>query len=347
MTGFDDTSKLIDSAVRSPKKTIIVAIVWVVTAAFFIVIGTLFSETIKRIAFPSKEKQTVSDQITNIDSGGGDIIITVNRNDIVSMNQINETLLKETPQGKTYTEQELKNKVDQLYQQLYELMPEEAERRAELFVNTFAMRQEHLREKFTDAEKKRLELLISLPDRLSSTFRYVLEFIDKYISEIGKEITEISIRKVQDPEHFIAESNSQQIEVRIIHLPDSKFIKIEFHTGVIKGETIESYPSLHFSAYSGNNTLLNNEKCRLSLNRPKGQTIFGGTPGEIQYDFDGSLSEQTREQFQKKLDEFLDCVIASNYKGISDMKRYRTEPFAVGYGEGHAVPKRCISASGV
>jgi hypothetical protein len=149
---FGDAEKILESGKKEPRKTLRIILVALLSVAVIAAVGTFFSETIKQIFSPTNEnhetisttqQSTMGNQSPTIYSKG-DVIVMYGLEDFRKWNQMTKEMLKNTPEDKKYTEQEVRDKIAKIYQKLYDTLPQEAEERASQFLSTFPLRQEQL-----------------------------------------------------------------------------------------------------------------------------------------------------------------------------------------------------------
>jgi len=308
---YDDAEKIVESGRKNPRKTALIIVVALVSVGVGTAVGTFSSETIKQILFRANEKQetisrtqqsTTGNQSPTI-SAGGDVIVTYGRDNIKEWSQVNTELLKGTEEGQTYTEQELRSKIAEIYQRLYDTLPQEAEERASQFLSTLSLRQEQLSEK----HERQTEFLESLPGNLSRTFAYIVQYIDGYVTELEKKSDIMTLEKVADIGPAIVSSNRTGHLVRIIHFTNSKLVNVIFVPGEIRSIKAVEYPKLTFQGYFLNGKPI--EDGEFKVWRMSGSGFGGGW--EVQYQEDGTMNESTKDHLKKEFDKFLDRVIAS------------------------------------
>jgi hypothetical protein len=308
---FDDAEKIVESGKKNPLKTVLIILVALGLASLFTAVGTIFSETIKQIFFRANEKQetiskteqsTMGNHSPTI-SAGGNVIITYGRDTIKEWSQVNTELLRGTQEGERYTEQELKRKITEIYQRLYDTLPQEAEERASQFLSTLSLRQEQL----SDKHKRQTEFLESLPGNLSKTFAYIVQYIDTYVTELEKKSDIMTFEKVADIGPVVVSSNRTGYLVRVIHFASSKFVKVIFVPGEIRSMQAVEYPELAFQGYFLNGKSIEDGEFKVWRMSSSG---FGGG-WEVQYQEDGTMNESTKEHLKNEFDKFLDRVIAA------------------------------------
>jgi hypothetical protein len=298
---YNDAEKIVESGKKAPLKTTLIIIVSLILLGVGTAVGTFFSETIKQTFFPTNEKQKAL-SITQQSTTGNQTIVIIDRSTIKDNKQVLDKLLEDTPKGKTYTEQELRSKIAEIYQQLYDTLPQDAEKRASQFLSTLPLRQKQI----SDQQKRQAEFIKSIPDNLNKTFKDIIQYIDSYVMKIEEESGMMKLEKVADIGPVIVSSNRMGRIVRIIHFTDSKFIKIAFSQGEIRDRKVREYPTLSFQGYLNKKPIENGE---FKVWKMRGSG-FGGGWG-VQYEEDGTMSESTKEHFKKGFDKFLDRVIAA------------------------------------
>jgi hypothetical protein len=236
-----------------------------------------------------------------VNSVGGPVNIIDERSDINEIRNIVDIIDKTTPEGTKYTLQEFRTRISKIYQQLYDVLPQEAEDRATQFLSTLPMRQQALEDKYED----RIKLIEILPSNLQETFNYIIKYTDLYLSELEKR-SNITFEKLAEIGPIFA-SNTNGYVIRRIKCEDKKYIDVNFYPGLILKNEVSEYPKLLFIGFFANGDGIRDGE--LKIIKPTGSGFGGGWL--VSFERDGTMNNETRKRFKQEFDMLLDRVIAA------------------------------------
>jgi len=239
-------------------------------------------------------------------NAGGDVIYTYNN--VAEMTKVLLEFLHRRQQSDTFNEEDLKDELSIIHQELYETQPEEAEKRAAHFLETLPLHQRQIiLSQYQDSQ-----VLKNKSVNLTETFDSLIKYIDIYVSEIAVKSNLFSLEKVAEIQTVIQHDNAAQNKtlVRKIKVSDSKSIQVCFMPGSIVDDEFSSFPELSIVVKSDKEKPIKNGRLKIwgnvgdgTLMKPDWVLITSS---------DGTMPESTKKLFQDKLDLLLNAAIAAN-----------------------------------
>ncbi|GEM_PF-5943999 len=313
---YDEIKRVQDDFTKSPKKTVItIAIFIVISVITFIfresIIGVFTNDT------PNVTQSSSGNQSPNLNISGnvsGDVNISINdlNNQIKDLEAVRNT----TPEGKTYTTQELLNRMQEIrLARSFGSAQKEAQSDATNFLDTLPLRLEASEQKRQDYKS----FLEALPQGCNIVFNdFLIPYIDNYFGEFKDDpialehgLDHVEIEKLADIDPMFAESNNGY-PIRLIKFPNGCYIKINFNPGVIGEGRLSRYPSMRIVGFDIENKSIENAK--FDVENSVATMVFGGgnsvgypTPsknGAIGDDFYKGLNP-LKSNFQKHFESII------------------------------------------